>query len=363
MAASPVENRVAFLKAKNFTEEEIQASLARAGGEAAHVQSYAPPPAGPVPGQLPAYYGGYPPYGWQPPPPEVPRRDWRDWFIMATVVGGVGYGLYTLGKAWKYLFARESGIIADKLQRYVYPLIAPPTPERLEADKKSIDEQFEKAFALVEQLSKDTEALKNAEQQRTEKLDNALAELETVINDLKSSNRRREDEAQRVRSDVSNLKDSIPKALDAQKSLTDSRLQEVNAELKSLKTIISQRMSSGQPSAVNSYASRNASSSTPTSASAPAPGSGHENGSNVATNGSAAIEETPKSANPALPSQDLGASSGRSSPFSSGISAAAVKIPEWQRAMANKKSNATMNSGASPGGSSQADAGGSGSGS
>jgi hypothetical protein len=28
----------------------------------------------------------------------LPRRDWRDWFIMATVVGGVGFGLYVTAK-------------------------------------------------------------------------------------------------------------------------------------------------------------------------------------------------------------------------------------------------------------------------
>ena len=28
----------------------------------------------------------------------LPKRDWRDWFIMATVTGGVGYALYTLAK-------------------------------------------------------------------------------------------------------------------------------------------------------------------------------------------------------------------------------------------------------------------------
>lgn len=29
-----------------------------------------------------------------------PKRDWRDWFIMATVMGGVGYGLYSVAKVW-----------------------------------------------------------------------------------------------------------------------------------------------------------------------------------------------------------------------------------------------------------------------
>jgi hypothetical protein len=48
--------------------------------------------------QQPAY-GGYQQYPWpQPPPPELPKRDWRDWFIMATVMGGVGYGLYFVAK-------------------------------------------------------------------------------------------------------------------------------------------------------------------------------------------------------------------------------------------------------------------------
>lgn len=204
---------------------------------------------------------------------------------------------------------------------------------------------------MVEQLSKDTETLKAAEQQRTEKLDAALAELETVISDLKTSNRRREDEAQRVRDDVSNLKTSIPKALDAQKSLADSRLQEVNAELKSLKTIISQRMQ--QPSPANNVASR------PTSTiSVPTPTSTHDGESNGTTNGHAKTDEVPKSSNGG-PAADATAN-GRSSPFSSGISPSAVKIPEWQRAMASKKSSSAMNNtSASAGGSSQAEAGGS----
>ena len=32
-----------------------------------------------------------------------PRRDWRDWFIMATVTGGVSYGLYTVAKVKRNL--------------------------------------------------------------------------------------------------------------------------------------------------------------------------------------------------------------------------------------------------------------------
>lgn len=187
VASSPPENRVAFLKAKNLTPEEITAALARAGfdssGNAGPLSYGTAPQPSPVAQQQQPFYGNpygqpqqYPPYGWQPPPPPetLPRRDWRDWFIMATVVGGVGYGLYSMTK------------------RYVYPLVAPPTPDRLEQDKKAIDEQFERAFALVDQLAKDTDELKAAEKERTERLDQALTNLESVITELKTASKRRE---------------------------------------------------------------------------------------------------------------------------------------------------------------------------
>ncbi|CAK7214957.1 peroxisomal membrane protein pex14 [Sporothrix bragantina] len=260
VASSPPENRVAFLKAKNLTPEEITAALARAGldnagGPGPLSYGTSPQPSGAVvPQQQQQFYGNpygqpqqFPPYGWQPPPPPetMPRRDWRDWFIMATVVGGVGYGLYSMTK------------------RYVYPLVAPPTPDRLEQDKKAIDEQFERAFALVDQLAKDTEELKAAEKERTERLDQALTNLESVITELKTASKRREEDAERLRDDVRGLKDALPKALDTQREVTDGRLREVNTELKGLKTLIGQRMSSGSSSLPGASSATNGSSSGP----------------------------------------------------------------------------------------------------
>lgn len=217
----------------------------------------------------------------------------------------------------------------------MYPLIAPPTPERLEQDKKSIDEQFEKTFALVEQLAKDTEALKAAERERTERLDGALSELETVINDLKLANRRRDDEAQRMRDDVQNLKDSIPRALNNQKDLTDMRLREVNAELKSLKTLITQRMNpTATSTSVSNYlrpgGSGNATPSSP--AATPAP----------AAENAAATEAGKEEAKPTY--QDYLSNANRSSPFSSGMQSKA-SIPAWQM-MASKSAGSSSSSAA-----------------
>lgn len=98
VVSSSVESKVSFLQSKNLTPEEIDTALARVGSPTASAQAVAAPVQ--HQSQQP-YYGQYqqpPPYGWQAPPPAPPRRDWRDWFIMATVVGGVSYGLYAVTK-------------------------------------------------------------------------------------------------------------------------------------------------------------------------------------------------------------------------------------------------------------------------
>jgi peroxin-14 len=199
----------------------------------------------------------------------------------------------------------------------------------------------------VEQLSKDTEALKAAEQQRTERLDTALSELETVITDLKSSNRRRDDEAQRVRDDVQGLKDAVPTAISKSKDQTDARLKDLNAELKSLKTLITQRMNPPTTPATPSTSttsnhlrptSGNTAGSTSPPATTPTAAPGSEN--TAPANNTEKSEEQPKKPD----YQDYVSGLNRSSPFNSGAPPAKASIPSWQLAMA-KKNNA--NAGAS----------------
>lgn len=208
-------------------------------------------------------------------------------------------------------------------------MIAPPTPERLEQDKKTISDQFEKTFTLVEQLSRDTEALKAAEQDRTERLDSALSELESTINELKSANRRREDDSQRIRDEMQNLKESLPAALEGQKSIADSRLKEVNAELLSLKTLIS-RMNGSTPAATPPAGPSGFSRAT----------NGNADGAGIERTGnglSAGLEtaEPESPAPPATPSAEPVKASGRSSP-TNGNTSGKLSIPAWQLAMTNK---------------------------
>lgn len=208
-------------------------------------------------------------------------------------------------------------------QRYVYPLIAPPTPPQLEQDKAAIDASFSRAFALLDQLTADTAALKASEATRTERLDTALAEVEGVIAELKTAGRRREDDARRIGDEVRGLKDLIPKAMEAHKQTTDDRLKEVNVELKGLKTLVGNRL--GQGGGDRSY--------TPS-----APG---VNGSSTAGNVLGGAGET--SAGNAQASAGASESGRTATPAPTaraGPGSARAAIPAWQMAAAGKKTDA-----------------------
>lgn len=333
VTSSPVENKVSFLRSKNLTQEEIDTALARVRPPSGTVT-----PASPQTVTAPAqqsYYSQYqqaPPYGWQPPlPPAPPRRDWRDWFIMATVMGGVSYGLYSITK------------------RYIYPLVSPPTPEKLEQDKATVDEQFAKAFAIIEQLTEDTEALKSSEQERTEKLDKIIFELESFMSETRSANRRQDDETDRLRDEMKSLKDVIPKSMSANKEFTDGRLREIANEVKSLKSLIGQRMSSNAPSSPSNgnylrSTNGNAMSSSPTAT----PSRDAETKENGEVKESINVE-TPSAASRQDYISSLGA---RSTPFGSGMPAGKASIPAWQLAMAKGSGAGESASGSQEAGSS-----------
>ncbi|KAF2766438.1 hypothetical protein EJ03DRAFT_317603 [Teratosphaeria nubilosa] len=230
VASAPLEQRIAFLRSKNLTQDEIDTSLARVGSPPAQQSSSSAPQYQPQYRAPPQQYG-YPPQPgyWQQPPPELPRRDWRDWFIMATVVGGIGYAAYWTAR------------------RYVYPLIAPPTPPQLEQDKQQVDEAFKQAFDLLEQLSKDTTELKEAETQRKQRLDATLADVEAILGRMKTAHEDRELEAKRMARELAEIKDQVPQAIEKEKEHMDKRLVELTAEMKSLKTLVGNRMQQPQP--------------------------------------------------------------------------------------------------------------------
>lgn len=125
-------------------------------------------------------------------------------------------------------------------------MIAPPTPEQLSQDKAAIDSSFAEAFSLLDQLSQDTAALKAAEEERTKRVDTCLEEVESVIEQLKATTKRREEEGKRVGEEVRSLRDLIPKALEGQKEAQAQALLELQNELKSLKALVVNRTQAAQ---------------------------------------------------------------------------------------------------------------------
>jgi peroxin-14 len=119
-----------------------------------------------------------------------------------------------------------------------------------------VDESFDKAFALLEQLATDTQELKEAEASRKQRLDAALADVESVISRMKQANEEREMESKRVAREISEIRDQIPKAIEKEKEATDNRLKELGTEMKSLKTLVANRMQGGgvpPPRAIPSF--------------------------------------------------------------------------------------------------------------
>jgi peroxin-14 len=230
------------------------------------------------------------------------------------------------------------------MQRYISPLIAPPTPPQLEQDKENIDEQFSRAFTLIEQLSTDTAALKSAEEARTERLDSALKDVETLVADLKNSSRRRDDETRRISDEVKSLKDAIPKALEGAREGNENRLKDLGTELKSLKVLLGNRLGGNGATPVAGRtvgstpiptAPRQTPEETPASSTTTAPSNG------LAATVTPAEQEPIQAAAPAAPGPSP------SNPLSKlGRSAS---IPAWQMAAANRsKANSESSAPSTP---------------
>ena len=95
--------------------------------------------------------------------------------------------------------------------------------------------------------------MKSAETERTEKLDTTLNDVESVISELKTANSRREAESRILADQVHGLRDLVPKALDGWKAAEDKKLEDIGAELRSLKLLVANRLGAGAgPQALSS---------------------------------------------------------------------------------------------------------------
>jgi peroxin-14 len=236
VANATLAKRIEFLESKQLTPQEIEEALGQAKNGTTTTSSSSSTVEN-VPTSPRPYYAPPPPPQTLPPP--LPSRDWKDYFVMATVSAGMAYGLY------------------EVTRRYILPLILPPTPSSLEADKDALEAEFARAEGLLEQLQKDTEEIKKAEQERKEEFSLVLKEAQEAIDYVKVQAQQRETDMKLIKTHVESIKDSLPKALEKHRDQQDRALLELQEELKSLKQLVSNRIKSGgappPASAVPSY--------------------------------------------------------------------------------------------------------------
>ncbi|KAK9452986.1 peroxisomal membrane anchor protein conserved region-domain-containing protein [Dipodascopsis uninucleata] len=224
-AESPLAQRVQFLESKGLTEDEIQEALRRsktctseASGKAASDSSsmnssQAMPPR-----------PGYSPGTLRLPHSEAPKRDWKDYFVMATASVGISYAIYEVAR------------------RYLLPLILPPTPPQLEADKEAVAAEFTKAEQMLQQLQSDSEEMKQAERYRVESVDKAVVDLNNLLEDARKQLDNREREMRQLQTEIESVRTELPKLLDRTVEGHKQDLLEIQNELKSLKQILNNRI-------------------------------------------------------------------------------------------------------------------------
>lgn len=211
----------------------------------------------------------------------------------------------------------------------------------MEQDKKDVDEEFSRAFTLIDQLSTDTAALKSAEEARTERLDSTLKDVENLVSDLKTASRRRDDETRRISDEVKTLKDAIPKALQGAREGNENRLKELGTELKSLKVLLGNRVGGG--ATPGSPAAGRA--TTPTNPSLPAASRPAEEPAASAPAPAANVATAPGPTNGAESQPAAAGTPAPASPSPLSQLGKSASIPAWQMAAANRNKKPSTDEG------------------
>ncbi|KAG0340434.1 peroxisomal membrane protein pex14 [Podila humilis] len=231
--SSSLGKKVAFLESKGLTSEEIEEAMARANGTS--VTSTGPagtqsPGAAPSPGQLVQH--GYPPQGQimvagGVPPPLPAKYDWKDMFIAAVIAGGFGYGMWQVAKK----------VVGPKMQW--------PSQEELEMDKQKLDEQFDEIEKSLVGVKDTTAAVAKSVEEQTAHVKESLENMTGVLDVMKTNDDKREQELSGLKTDIENIKTMVPKLMEKNKESQANVLNELQAEIKSLKSLLLNRRAPG----------------------------------------------------------------------------------------------------------------------
>ncbi|KAJ9098684.1 hypothetical protein QFC21_004332 [Naganishia friedmannii] len=293
VSTSPLAQKIQFLESKGLTSEEIEQALIRSSEGSSNSTSTSE-----TGGQVSAYssdvaagsssqkvsnhasgYQGtrspnhvqYGPPGHYAPgyqtqmqaKPDLPQRDWRDYFIMAVISGGAMYGMISLAK------------------KFLLPHLRPPTTTAFEQTSTDLTAQFDEATQILADLQKQTGELQESVEGERVKVDKVVGEVEEAVDAVRKGEQKWREEMRDLRDEIEEVKDLVPKVcsgfgfkclesnysdksfgqmIEKHAQAQASSLQELQAELKSLRTLLVARNKPlASPSAIASSASRSAS--------------------------------------------------------------------------------------------------------
>ncbi|KAG5420535.1 PEX14 [Candida metapsilosis] len=230
VASAALTKKVEFLESKGLNQEEIEEALKRVNEPDSSSSSNLTPSASNTttgshqqqqqqpPQQLPIDY-----YNVAPP---VPERSWKDYFIMATATAGITYGLYQV------------------VTKYLVPSIIPPSQSSIEQDKEVINEEFIKIDKILEQLSKEQEEIKTANEEKLKDIDTVIENINDFLARYNKDKFNFDDNLKLMRLEIDNLSNSIEKNMKLNKEDVNYELVGLKDELQSLKNLIQVRANS-----------------------------------------------------------------------------------------------------------------------
>ncbi|KAL8283952.1 hypothetical protein RQP46_005065 [Phenoliferia psychrophenolica] len=220
-SSSPLAQRIAFLESKGLSPQEIELAMASASSSAPNTNNNGSGPA----------MGSYPRRGFgQGGSADEFDRDWRDWFIMAVVGGGVGW-------------------VAVKLaQKFLLPHLQPPNESDLEAAQKALEAKYDEAAELLKHLQTSTDSLTVSLDEQKAVVEADLVEVRKAVAEMREGEKRREEWAKGVGEQVDDVLKSLPGMLEKQASIQAQSLTDLQTELKSLKSLLIARRPATSPS-------------------------------------------------------------------------------------------------------------------
>ncbi|RKP37438.1 peroxisomal membrane anchor protein conserved region-domain-containing protein [Dimargaris cristalligena] len=329
---SSLEKRRAFLSNKGLTQAEIDTAMAQAGLSGANSSSSSGTAYG---GYLqPVAYSHAPPA--HPPPPVPPRMHWKDYFIAAVVASGAGFGLYSITTKYFIPYLRRAAF-AD-------------FQERLDKERNEVDAHLSQTRDTLTLLQQQTTESTRVVNDQSAQLQKAVDTMTRVLEQWQERETQRSRDMDSIKTDFEAITKLLPDAVDKSKDTQSAAFQNLQTEIKGLKTmLLTRRSASSTPVVVNapSPSAVGSTDGTFSPAAYPMPTPGGNDGSS-STNVAASEPYYNGAANSYKPAGSYPAAGPSSSSYAAkaaaftnrGASTGNGGIPAWQMAQSQAKVNA-----------------------